>query len=120
MEAVSDPFGARGRLETGAGPVEIYRLTLQAVGVTPKAELARHAGGGRLPEPAHRRPVRFDEEPAPIDTPVYSREELPAGATIVGPAIVDQLDSTTVIPPGVHAEIDDWLNIRIAIGEASQ
>jgi N-methylhydantoinase A len=96
-------------------PVEIYRLSLQAVGVTPKPELARHLREGAMPEPVAIRPVRFEESDAPLDTPVYEREALPAGSVIVGPAIVDQLDSTTVIPPGVRAEVDDWLNIRMTI-----
>jgi N-methylhydantoinase A len=37
---------------------------------------------------------------------------------IEGPAIIEQLDSTTVIPPGVRAEVDEWLNVRIHVAEA--
>ncbi|MCG3017567.1 hypothetical protein KZ288_27925, partial [Escherichia coli] len=48
-----------------------------------------------------------------VDTPVYERSLLPAGATFLGPAIIDQLDSTTVVPPNTTAEIDGWGNIRI-------
>jgi len=32
--------------------------------------------------------------------------------------VIDQLDSTTLIPPGVAAEVDEWLNIRMHIGDA--
>ena len=35
-----------------------------------------------------------------------------------GPAVLEQLDSTTLVPPGVRAEIDEWLNVRIHVGEA--
>jgi N-methylhydantoinase A len=93
-------------------PVEIYRLGVQAVGVTPKPELARHARDGALPAPSTTRQVRFDDGSA-HETPVYLRSDLPAGVGIEGPAVVDQLDSTTVIPPGWHAEVDEWLNIRM-------
>jgi N-methylhydantoinase A len=31
--------------------------------------------------------------------------------------VIDQLDSTTIVPPGLLAEVDDWLNIRIHVGE---
>jgi N-methylhydantoinase A len=31
--------------------------------------------------------------------------------------VVEQLDSTVVVPPGVRAEVDEWLNIRMTIGE---
>ena len=34
---------------------------------------------------------------------------------IIGPAIIEQLDSTTVVPPNDTAEIDEWLNIRISL-----
>lgn len=62
--------------------------------------------------PASMREVYFGET-GWITTPVYDRDLLPAGATFDGPAIVDQLDSTTVVPPRTTAEIDGWGNIRI-------
>ena len=98
-------------------PVEIYQLNLSAIGVTPKAELARHPSNGGAVEPRTRRSVLFDEGDEPFETPVYWREDLPAGAEFRGPAIIEQLDSTTVVPPGAHAEVDPWLNIRIHVSE---
>ncbi len=100
-------------------PVEIYRVTVHAVGVTPKPELARHERTGARPEPIGHRSVHFEEGDAHAETPVYERSDIPAGTSLAGPAIIEQLDSTVVIPPGVGAEIDDWLNIRMTIsGEA--
>jgi N-methylhydantoinase A len=97
-------------------PVELYELGLQAVGVTPKPELARHElDGGDLPEPLARRPVVFDEEADAVDTPVYDRAALPAGCRLDGPAVVQQLDSTIVVPPGVTAAVDEHLIIRMEI-----
>src|SRR5436309_6186178 len=46
-------------------PVEIYRLSVWAVGVTPKPELKRHESGAAAPSPLARRQVRFDETDAP-------------------------------------------------------
>jgi N-methylhydantoinase A len=100
-------------------PVEIYRLGVQAVGVTPKPELARHSRDGALPAPGSTRKVRFDDG-STHETPVYPRSDLPAGATLEGPAVVDQLDSTTVVPPGWRAEVDEWLNIRMHDTEDQQ
>jgi N-methylhydantoinase A len=97
-------------------PVEIYRLTLRAVGVTPKPELARHDRGGRLPEPVARRLVTFDEIDVTVETPVYERFALPAGVSLDGPAVLEQLDSTVLVPPGVRAEIDEWLNVTMHVG----
>jgi N-methylhydantoinase A len=57
----------------------------------------------------------FDEAADAVDTPVYDRAALPAGGRLDGPAIVQQLDSTIVVPPGVTAEVDEHLIIRMEI-----
>jgi N-methylhydantoinase A len=87
------------------------------VGVTPKPELARHDldGGAALPDALATRAVHFDEHDGPVDTPVYDRARLAAGAQVEGPAIIEQLDSTVVVPPGVVAEVDEHLIIRMNI-----
>ena len=103
-----------------SAPVEIYRLTLRAVGVTPKPELARHERTGVMPEPVARRGVTFDESESAIETPVYARFEIPAGTTLVGPVLLEQLDSTVLIPPDVVAEVDEWLNVIMMIPEAAR
>jgi N-methylhydantoinase A len=94
-------------------PVEIYRLSVRAVGVTPKPQLKRHEPTGGQAEPKDSRPVHFDASGDALDTPCYLRSELPSGTRLQGPAIIDQLDSTTVVPPGWEAEVDEWLNIRM-------
>jgi N-methylhydantoinase A len=101
-------------------PVEIYRLNVKAIGVTPKAELARHQATGATPGPRSRRPVTFFGSEGPSDTPVYLRDDLPAGFAFEGPAIVEGFDSTIVVPPGWNAEVDQWLNIRLRDSEAAQ
>ena len=50
---------------------------------------------------------------------MYARDDLPAGTRITGPALIDQLDSTTLVPPDVVAEVDEWLNIRMHVGGAA-
>jgi N-methylhydantoinase A len=95
-------------------PVGLFRLNLKAIGVVPKAELAAHEPTGLIPQPTSRRPVWFDDGVA-IDTPVYERVDLPAGFILAGPAVVEQVDSTVVIPPGTRAEVDKYLNIIIRV-----
>ena len=41
-----------------------------------------------------------------VATPVYDRDRLPAGCRITGPAIVEQMDTTTVVPPGTVLKTD--------------
>jgi N-methylhydantoinase A len=94
-------------------PVEIYRLSLRAIGITPKPELRRHDPNGTGFSARGSRAVHFDASGSALETPVFDRAELPAGASLEGPAIVEQLDSTTIVPPGWRAEVDEWLNIRM-------
>jgi N-methylhydantoinase A len=49
------------------------------------------------------------------ETPIYRREQLPVGAELTGPAIVEQLDSTTVIEPGDHVRVDALGNLEITV-----
>jgi N-methylhydantoinase A len=46
---------------------------------------------------------------------VYAREALPFGARIEGPAVVQQVDATTVIEPGALATVDDIGNLRVRV-----
>jgi N-methylhydantoinase A len=96
-------------------PVDCYRLNLRAVGTVPKAAFREHAPEARAPVPYAQRAVWFEGRD-PVDTPVYRRDDLAAGARFAGPAIVEQLDSTTVVPPGVAAEVDRFLNIVMRVG----
>ncbi|OAV63093.1 hydantoinase/oxoprolinase family protein [Enteractinococcus helveticum] len=95
-------------------PVELYQLQLHAVGKTTKPNFQPTAiTDGGPGEPVERRSVYFDGQWH--ETPVYNRSGIPAGAKFTGPAIINQLDSTTVVPPETDAEVDEWLNIRIHI-----
>ena len=64
-------------------------------------------------QPQSIRQVIFDD--AAHETNIYWRDELPCGAQIIGPAVIQQLDSTTLIPPGVQAKIDLYMNIIISV-----
>jgi N-methylhydantoinase A len=68
---------------------------------------------GTTPADALRetRRVRFDG--ADRDWPVYQRERLDVGARIAGPAVLEQLDCTTVICPGQAAWVDEWGNLIV-------
>ena len=57
----------------------------------------------------------FDSSAGLAPCPVYDRDLLEPGHRFDGPAIVDQLDSTTVVYPGQRALVDDYLNIIIDI-----
>jgi N-methylhydantoinase A len=74
--------------------------------------------GGLAPQPEAETPVarrRVWFEDGWADTPVYRREQLPAGRELTGPAVVEQLDTTTVIEPGDHVRVDALGNLVIAV-----
>jgi N-methylhydantoinase A len=50
------------------------------------------------------------------DTPIYDRAALAPGARLEGPAVIEQLDATTVIEPGDRVSVDRIGNLHIAIG----
>ena len=68
----------------------------------------------KVPEPVEVRRVLFDRMDEYLTTPVYDREDMEPGCTIAGPAIIEQMDSTSVIPPGWTARTDGFYNIQAA------
>ena len=98
--------------------IEIVNVRLTARGRLAEEPVVPEPGDpGPAPAPFERRTVRFTADDA-VDCPVYHRESLRAGHTLDGPAIVEQLDSTTPIFPGDRAVVDPAgsLVIRVAGG----
>jgi N-methylhydantoinase A len=92
-------------------PVSLFRAAVKAIGIVPKAEPAKSEVKTYTPEPGSHRKVWFDGKAH--DAAIYERETLTAGATFSGPAVVEQFDSTTVVPPAMKAEVDAYMNILI-------
>ncbi len=96
--------------------IEIYGLHVAAIGVVPKPNLPEYPSGGELQDTLlEMRQVYFEESEGFVPTPVYDRSTLPAGVRFIGPVIIEQLDSTIVVPPGIEAKIDKFLNIIMTI-----
>lgn len=98
-------------------PVEVHQLNLRAVGRTTKPGLPVHEVREHVVAPVATRPVVWDDGPEFVETAVHRRSDLQAGARVAGPAVIEQLDSTVLVPPGVLAEVDAWLNIRLHLTE---
>ena len=94
-------------------PVELVTLRLEAVGTVAKAELRAHpeAGPDAATAITGRRPVWQPEAGDFVETPIYDRDALKPGNRFAGPAIVEQMDATTLVPPGMTARVDRWLNL---------
>ncbi len=101
-----------GRIVPGV-PAEIESVRLTATG--PAVAIAALPGYDDI-APAGARRVRFGA--TVLQTPVHRRASLPPGARLSGPAVVEEAGSTTIVPPGAEARVDEGGNIHIAIGRA--
>ncbi len=95
-------------------PVEVVNIRLTARGALsyPPPKPARKQKGAA--KPIGKRPVFFKPGKAQ-ETPVYDRSRLSPGHRIPGPAIVQQLDSTTVVFPGDTLRVDAARNLLIEV-----
>jgi N-methylhydantoinase A len=64
--------------------------------------------------PAGTRRAYFEEAGGHVDCPIYRRVDLRPGDTLEGPAVVEQMDATTVVPPRFRATVDRHLNLYLA------
>jgi N-methylhydantoinase A len=112
-DAYEREFGYR--LDKDIAAVEIVNIRVAAVGLSDGAEIERPAPEDGELEPIETRPVYFDEVGDYTDTPIYARARLPVGAAIEGPAIVEQMDTTVLIPPNSRARVDEQLNIVVDV-----
>lgn len=106
-----DEYQARYQYVATGLPIEVATARVRARGLE---------SGIRLPEvpelpetaPACIRPVVFRDAGA-VDAAVYRREDLSVGATLLGPLVIEQMDSTTIIPPAWSVEVDKLGNLVV-------
>ena len=106
-----------GRILTDV-PVETITWRLSASEPPPRpdirfrtAESPAHAGGVK-----GERPVFLTEEGRFIDCPVFDRYGLEPGATVNGPAIVEEREATVFVGPDARCAIDEHLNLVMSLG----
>ncbi len=87
--------------------VELVSVRLSAIGQIAKPALAPLAKATGEATAKGQRPVYFAESEGFVDCPVYDRYALGAGAVVQGPAIVEEIDSTTVVHPQYQVRVDD-------------
>ena len=92
---------------------EVVNLRLAAIGRLSPATLARLPGRQPDPGPALEGSRKIYVDGQFTDANVYRRSGLGWGSVVRGPAIVEQLDSTTLILPGQRAETDEFGNLMI-------
>ena len=115
MEVVRKPFHeAYARIygiADEAAPVEIINLRVTIVGVTPKPQPVPPRSSSTPGAPRSEREV-FDEGTLQTAA-VYAREDLAAGQSFSGPAVVEAADTTVFVPAGCEVTVDEWLNLIV-------
>ena len=99
-------------------PTQLVNLRLSGTGAVRRPILRR------LPDPEGpssraikaRRNVYFDDPVRPLEVDIYDRNKLCAGDVFVGPAIIEQMDTTVVLPPGVTVTVADVGSLIITTG----
>lgn len=117
FEALRSGFEAAHLRRYGFAPkgeaIQLVTFRVEAVGVTPKASFAAYddAGADASGAIVGSRDVWMPEAKGWVTCPVYDRGALKAGNTFRGPAIVEQMDTTTVMLPAMTAKVDRFLNL---------
>jgi N-methylhydantoinase A len=94
-------------------PVEIVSYRVRGTGLVPPVTLPRFKRTGTPLSAARTDTRRVQFDGTDVDCPVYARERLDVGLELAGPAILDQLDCTTLILDGQVARIDEWRNLIV-------
>lgn len=94
-------------------PVQVTTLRVEAIGLVPKADLKAYPPAARTSTDAiiGWREVWLPEAGGFTHCPLYNRELLGPGHVVTGPAIIDQMDSTTLVLPKQTASVDAHLNL---------
>ena len=113
--AFDEIYAARYGYAQPAEPVEVVTWKLSAVGGAPRVALAKAPTAPAAGGLKGRRRAYFPETGGWIDCPVYDRYHLAAGMQIAGPAIVEERESTSVLPAGSVATVDEHASLVVAI-----
>ncbi|MBB4664363.1 hydantoinase/oxoprolinase family protein [Conexibacter arvalis] len=95
---------------------ELVAARLVAIGVR-AAPLIEQALPREPGAPYDRRRVTFDAASGPVEAAIYQRERLAAEQRVDGPAVIEQLDSTTLIPVGCHAVVHPSGSLVVTVSE---
>jgi len=114
LDALAEQFHTRHAQTYGHAnrnePVQLVNLRLTALGRLPDLRLAQHTDPARAR--LRHRAVWFPATGL-VDTPIHWRDGLVPGTELTGPAVIEALDSTTVLPPGWRARVDDQGYLRL-------
>jgi N-methylhydantoinase A len=110
--AFEDLYARRYGMASSGEALEATTWRLTAVLETPRVDLPRVTGPA-VPAAPGERPAYFPECGGYAAATVHDRDQLAPGRELEGPAIVEERESTTVLPPGVRAVVDEYGSLHI-------
>lgn len=109
LPAIAAAFHERHRQTYGhdnrSEPVQIVNLRLAAVGVFPPLRIRQETAPADSEARWGQRRMWF-RPTGPIEAQVWKRERLASGSIIAGPAVIESLESTILVPPAWQASMD--------------
>jgi len=116
-EAFHDAYHRRFGYADPGVPVQGVTWRVVASGPSPRVALQKLQASATAADTAVKttRPVYWPEHRAYVESPIYDRYRFTPGTQILGPAIVEERESTTVVPPHCTATVDEWLNLSVTL-----
>ncbi|MFK9093846.1 hydantoinase/oxoprolinase family protein [Bacillus salipaludis] len=95
--------------------LQLVNYRVGAVGFIEKPNMVKQPINAEAlpPKPIEVREVFFEGNEGYQPTNIYQRLEIEPGCIISGPAIIEEMDSTTIIPPKWVANVDEFNNIKV-------
>ena len=117
-QGFDEAYAARYGYANPKEPVEVVNWKLTALGAGPTVALPKYEpqAGGNAAKGSRR--AYFPERGGYIDCPVYDRYRLGPRMEFSGPAVIEERESTTVLPPGCVARVDDYATLLVKVEPA--
>ena len=116
-EAFDEVYSKRYGFASPDKKVEATTWKLTAYGDSPPLDVPTIESDDRpgVATPSESRAAYFPETDGFVETPVFSRYDLAPHQLVKGPAIIEERESTTVIPPGLEGLVDVYGTLRIGV-----
>jgi len=110
LATIAETFHDRHRLTYGhdnrAEPVQLVSVRVSAIGAIPPLAIRDRTAPAGAKAVKSERELWFRDTGA-VTAAVYERARMPAGLTVSGPAVIESLESTILVPPGWQAKMNE-------------
>jgi N-methylhydantoinase A len=110
LEKIADAFHDRHLRTYGHNnrdePVQMVSVRLAAIGTTPSLPIRDQVAPARTDAVKSKRQVWF-RETGTVEATIYDRRRMPSELEVTGPAVIESLESTILVPPGWRAKMNE-------------